>query len=273
MMTTPTAASRLATQDEQLPVVAIGSAGDVTRVDDPARRIMKTDSGSRDVSLGALVALLLQREPRSRGIVSLSLGHDAQVPPFAALSIVLSVQGGGLGPPPNDGESTGPSLGQSGATHAADDCVVCRLRGPLETIQRIARGLRRREEGVRRNLDSAYELEVLEIEAERASLIVDALLDLQPSGARPGSKLSNVARRPAVTGIADVHPSSQYGLTHREVDVLRLIIEGKTDRGIARSLSISTYTVNKHVANILGKMAAPSRTAAGVRAIREGIVV
>jgi len=60
-----------------------------------------------------------------------------------------------------------------------------------------------------------------------------------------------------------------YDLTHREVAVLNLIAAGQADKQIAESLGISTYTVNKHVGNILGKMGAASRTEAGVRAIRE----
>jgi PAS domain S-box-containing protein len=63
-----------------------------------------------------------------------------------------------------------------------------------------------------------------------------------------------------------------YGLTYREMSILHLIVEGQADKQIAESLGISTYTVNKHVGNILGKMEAASRTEAGVRAVKEGLV-
>jgi PAS domain S-box-containing protein len=63
-----------------------------------------------------------------------------------------------------------------------------------------------------------------------------------------------------------------YNLTYRELAILHLVVEGQADKQIADSLGISTYTVNKHVGNILAKMAAASRTEAGVRAIREGLV-
>jgi PAS domain S-box-containing protein len=66
--------------------------------------------------------------------------------------------------------------------------------------------------------------------------------------------------------------ANPYGLTYRELAVLHLVAEGSADKQIAESLGISTYTVNKHVANILGKMNAVSRTEAGVRAIREGML-
>jgi len=66
--------------------------------------------------------------------------------------------------------------------------------------------------------------------------------------------------------------TNPYGLTYRELAVLHLVAEGSADKQIAEALGISTYTVNKHVANILGKMNAVSRTEAGVRAIREGML-
>jgi PAS domain S-box-containing protein len=66
--------------------------------------------------------------------------------------------------------------------------------------------------------------------------------------------------------------SNLYGLTYREISVLNLVVEGMADKQIADTLGISIFTVNKHVGNILGKMNATSRTEAGVRAIREGLL-
>jgi DNA-binding NarL/FixJ family response regulator len=66
--------------------------------------------------------------------------------------------------------------------------------------------------------------------------------------------------------------SNLYGLTYRELAVLSLVVEGMADKQIADTLGISIFTVNKHVGNILGKMNAISRTEAGVRAIREGLL-
>ena len=63
-----------------------------------------------------------------------------------------------------------------------------------------------------------------------------------------------------------------YGLTFREFTVLHLVAAGRADKQIAHELGISPQTVHKHVANILGKMDASSRTEAGVRAVREGLL-
>ncbi|MPZ47945.1 MAG: PAS domain S-box protein [Dehalococcoidia bacterium] len=66
--------------------------------------------------------------------------------------------------------------------------------------------------------------------------------------------------------------TNPYGLTYRELTILHLVAEGSADKQIAETLGISIYTVNKHVGNILSKMNAASRTEAGVRGIREGLL-
>jgi PAS domain S-box-containing protein len=63
-----------------------------------------------------------------------------------------------------------------------------------------------------------------------------------------------------------------YELTFREFTVLHLIADGKMDKEIAITLGISALTASKHVANILMKMQAGSRTEAGVRAVREELI-
>jgi non-specific serine/threonine protein kinase len=61
-------------------------------------------------------------------------------------------------------------------------------------------------------------------------------------------------------------------LTTREREILRLLAEGRTDREIAESLAISHRTVNGHVAHLLAKLGADTRTAAATIALRKGLV-
>lgn len=61
------------------------------------------------------------------------------------------------------------------------------------------------------------------------------------------------------------------GLTAREVDVLRLVAEGKKNQEIARALHLSEFTIKRHVANILTKLDLPSRAAAAAYATRKGL--
>lgn len=64
--------------------------------------------------------------------------------------------------------------------------------------------------------------------------------------------------------VAAILPSD-HRLTRRELDVLRCVAQGHTNRRVAAELSISVETVRSHVSNILAKLEAPSRTAAAAR--------
>jgi len=61
-------------------------------------------------------------------------------------------------------------------------------------------------------------------------------------------------------------------LTRRECEVLQLLADGKSNRGIGESLFISEKTVKNHVSNILQKMNVNDRTQAVVEAIKNGWV-
>jgi DNA-binding CsgD family transcriptional regulator/tetratricopeptide (TPR) repeat protein len=67
-------------------------------------------------------------------------------------------------------------------------------------------------------------------------------------------------------------PPDNHGLTPRELEVLRLVAAGKSNRDIASMLVISEHTVARHVQNILSKLAVSSRTAAGAFAFEHGLV-
>jgi DNA-binding NarL/FixJ family response regulator len=62
-------------------------------------------------------------------------------------------------------------------------------------------------------------------------------------------------------------------LSDRELEVLNLIAEGHSNKLIAHSLGISEHTVKTHVASILAKLDAGSRTEAVSQAIRRGLVM
>ena len=70
------------------------------------------------------------------------------------------------------------------------------------------------------------------------------------------------------------HPEYQLDmhLTQRELEVLRLVAQGHTDREIAETLVISHRTVNRHLSNIFVKLDVPGRAAAVAYAIRKGMV-
>jgi DNA-binding NarL/FixJ family response regulator len=70
-------------------------------------------------------------------------------------------------------------------------------------------------------------------------------------------------------------PSSErdHMLTARELDVLRLLAEGASNKLIARRLGISFHTAKFHVASIAAKLDATGRTDAVAQAVRLGLIL
>ena len=63
-----------------------------------------------------------------------------------------------------------------------------------------------------------------------------------------------------------------HDLTEREVTVLRLVADGKTNKEIANNLNLSEKTVKNHVRNIFHKLQVYDRTQAAILGIRKGII-
>jgi DNA-binding CsgD family transcriptional regulator len=66
-------------------------------------------------------------------------------------------------------------------------------------------------------------------------------------------------------------PADRHGLTARELDVVALVAEGRTNRQIADALFISAKTASVHVSNILGKLGVANRGEAAAAARRLGL--
>ena len=88
-----------------------------------------------------------------------------------------------------------------------------------------------------------------------------------PSTGSAGSDAPGSVSRPGLTG-----PLHEPDLSPRELEVLRLVAEGLSDREIAGKLVLSPHTVHRHVANIRFKLGQPSRAAAAAQAARLGLI-
>jgi DNA-binding CsgD family transcriptional regulator len=101
--------------------------------------------------------------------------------------------------------------------------------------------------------------------AEARARLADARRIGAELGARPAlDKIASLA--------ATLRPredDARFGLTPREIDVLRHLVRGMSDKEIARELFISSRTVGNHVVSILRKLNVESRTAAAATAVRE----
>ena len=86
--------------------------------------------------------------------------------------------------------------------------------------------------------------------------------EYKPASQQPAAAASNV----------NMPNASKFGLTRREMEVLGLMVDGKSSRDIAEALFISPRTATTHVANILSKLGVNSRSAAVALAFQRGIV-
>ncbi len=155
------------------------------------------------------------------------------------------------------------SLADHSAREAMDWAVaggpaVLLVRDPAP--EAIAEALRAGVKAVLPNGLAGPEL-VAAIEAAAAGLVVldgadlDALLRAPSSVARNGSD------------------GPIEALTPREIEVLRLLAAGLGNKEIAARLAISEHTVKFHVASIMGKLGAASRTEAVTQGIRHGLIM
>ncbi|HET9477131.1 MAG TPA: alpha/beta fold hydrolase [Dehalococcoidia bacterium] len=107
---------------------------------------------------------------------------------------------------------------------------------------------------------------------EAASLIPGArfaaLAGASPAGWAHATALIPEIHRFLAEHEAQAHGSWPAGLTGREVEVLRLVAAGRSNREIAEELSISANTVDRHVSNILMKIGASNRAEAASFAVR-----
>lgn len=87
----------------------------------------------------------------------------------------------------------------------------------------------------------------------------------------PIEDLVAAIRSAAAGGLSfSVRPAARLALTGRELEVIRLIVEGRSNDEIGASLHISPKTVESHLRRIFERFAIGSRTELATRALREG---
>jgi len=109
---------------------------------------------------------------------------------------------------------------------------------------------------------------IYQLDPAVASKVIASLSRLQTiDSAKPSVAVSSASRAMSNAGT----PSPQLAdLTGREVEVLRLIAKGATNREIAEQLVISEGTVKNHISNILSRLGLRDRTQAAIYARENG---
>jgi len=162
---------------------------------------------------------------------------------YALLGLALADRGG-----------AGP--GWSARLHGAADQALADLGHALEPLESRLAGLDR--ERLRAAMgDGAFDAEYA---AGRTLGLAQVAVSL--------------GRTDAAAGRARVAASGEAVtvLTPRELDVLKLVVQGLSNADIARRLVLSEHTVHRHLANILRKLNLSSRAAAAAWGVRTGLV-
>ncbi len=104
----------------------------------------------------------------------------------------------------------------------------------------------------------------------------DELVDAIRAAHHGETRLHPDVMRRLVDQVARQTPAKQSspipGITERELEVIQLVAQGKSNREIAEALTISDKTAKAHISNILGKLELNDRTQLAIYAIKNGLV-
>ena len=131
----------------------------------------------------------------------------------------------------------------------------------LRGAEQVWRELEAPYEGARVRVLVALACRALDDE-DTAALELDAARDV----------FARLGAGPDLARLGGAQAPETHGLTSRELEVLRLVAAGRSNRDIAEALVISEHTVARHVQNIFRKLGVSSRTAAGAFAFEHGLV-
>jgi NarL family two-component system response regulator LiaR len=162
---------------------------------------------------------------------------------------------------------------------ANPDVILMDLLMPNMDGIEATRHIRSENESIRViALTSFAEQELVE-KAIRAGAISYLLKDVQSDKlaetireAKQGRSTIDSAAAQALVASTDEGTPVSEDLTQREREILVLLTEGKTNKEIAKQLSLSEGTVRFHVSNILSKMGVSNRTEAVSFALQQGLV-
>ena len=234
----------------------------------PGLARLRLAQGQGEAAVAAIrVALSEKREPRARVLV---LAAAAEILIAAGDLAGARAAAGELA---DRAEATGAPFVRAVAAHTAGEVALAEGEA-LRALESLRAAVAAWQE-----IDAPYERARARALAgvacrqlgdhDGAQLELDAAHEaFETLGAAPdAARAAALAAPPVSTG-----PPRSTGLTGRELEVLRLIATGVTNRAIAGRLGISEKTVARHVSNIFTKLDLPSRTAATAFAYEHKLV-
>ncbi|MFV8394346.1 response regulator transcription factor [Corynebacterium hindlerae] len=167
-------------------------------------------------------------------------------------------------------------------THPDLDLVLMDLRfgdGPGEDTEsggvRATRMIREQPNAPQVLVVTNYSTDADVVGAVSAGAVGYLLKDSDPSvlvaGVRQAAAGESVLSTKVATRLMGRMRNPSVNLTAREMEVLRLVSEGKSNRDIAKELFLTEATIKSHLGNAFTKLGVTSRTAAVVEARKRGI--
>jgi DNA-binding CsgD family transcriptional regulator len=158
------------------------------------------------------------------------------------------------------------------------EAIAARVQGEVELVQgdpKAALTALRHASRLWQELNAPYEVARVRV---LVGLACRALGDEESAALELGAAREAFDRLDAAPDLARIDrlegssPSDAHGLSRRELEVLRLVAAGKTNREIASTLVVSEHTVARHLQNIFAKLDVTSRTAATAFAFQHELV-
>jgi DNA-binding NarL/FixJ family response regulator len=229
----------------------------------PGLALLRLAQGRRDVALGAIRRVVAETDDRLR--------RASLLPAYVEILLASGDVSGAREPC----EELAATADEYGADMLR--ALAASTRGAVE----LAEGEAVRAVATLRNAARAWQTLGAPYETARVRVLVAqacrALGDDDAFGLELAAARETFERLGAAPDLAHVDSLvgskvSPHGLTRRELEVLRLIAGGKSNREIASTLVISEHTAARHVQNILAKLDVSSRTAAGAYAFEHDLV-
>jgi NarL family two-component system response regulator LiaR len=175
--------------------------------------------------------------------------------------------------------ASGPAALEAAASHEPDVVVMDLIMPGGDGVSAIAR-LKQANPGIRVLVLSSFADDDQVFSSMQAGAEGYLLKDVEPDDLAAAIRQvyrGQPALHPDVATllmrrVVEPRPTVLEQLTPRELDVLRLVVEGFANKEIARRLAITEKTVKTHVSSILQKLNVTDRTGAAVLAIRRGLV-
>ncbi|HEU5470137.1 MAG TPA: response regulator transcription factor [Actinophytocola sp.] len=173
------------------------------------------------------------------------------------------------------GEAGDGASGVAAAEELRPDVVLLDLRMPGSDGLAALHGLRAAANPARVLVITSFTEPEAVLPAVRAGAAGYVYKDIDPpalAAAIRSVHAGHVLLHPDIARLLAAHEPAGTQLTAREREVLAEVARGRSNREIARALSVSEKTVKTHVSAILTKLGVQDRTQAALRAVRSGLV-